>query len=231
LTSVVLARVFVPGQGQKKIGQALSYKDLPEILAADLGFEPRQTESEYFGYCKNSEYKFTTWSAAFQNMVEEILSDAFHGGIRFPIAKIKKVLAPHIHLLDDIKTPKLVHSDLWAGNIFLCKENNTFRIEGLIDHERAFWGDPVADYTASFGVYADIRKERSVQIGIEKIQGHPFVLTKNDEIRMIMYRLYGALILGAEIYRYSKLFGRFQLIYSKFMLRKYMRQLKKAARE
>jgi aminoglycoside phosphotransferase (APT) family kinase protein len=190
-----------------------------------------QIDGEYFGYCKNSEYEFTTWSAAFQKMVDEILLDASQGGVRFPDAKIKKVLAPHIHLLDEIKTPKLVHSDLWAGNIFLRKENNIFRIEGLIDHERAFWGDPVADYTASFGIYADIRKERSVQKGIEKIQGYPFILTKNDEIRMSMYRLYGALILGAETYRYSKSFGYFQLIYSKFMLRKYIRQLEKAAKK
>ena len=46
LTSVVLRRAFTPGQGQKKIGQALILKDLPDSLAAELGFEPRQTESE-----------------------------------------------------------------------------------------------------------------------------------------------------------------------------------------
>jgi fructosamine-3-kinase len=36
-----------------------------------------------------------------------------------------------------------VHSDLWAGNVFV--DPATGRVVVIIDPERAFWGDPLAD--------------------------------------------------------------------------------------
>jgi aminoglycoside phosphotransferase (APT) family kinase protein len=36
-----------------------------------------------------------------------------------------------------------VHTDLWAGNVFV--EESTGEVVGVIDPERAFWGDPLAD--------------------------------------------------------------------------------------
>lgn len=44
--------------------------------------------------------------------------------------------------LKEVATPSLVHWDLWDGNVFV--ENG--RITGLIDCERALWGDPLMEY-------------------------------------------------------------------------------------
>jgi Phosphotransferase enzyme family len=44
--------------------------------------------------------------------------------------------------LDDVRTPVLVHFDLWDGNILLDRISGSVEIGGLIDAERAFWGDP-----------------------------------------------------------------------------------------
>jgi aminoglycoside phosphotransferase (APT) family kinase protein len=38
----------------------------------------------------------------------------------------------------------LVHFDLWDGNILL----DDGRLSGIIDAERAFWGDPVAEFVS-----------------------------------------------------------------------------------
>jgi aminoglycoside phosphotransferase (APT) family kinase protein len=46
-------------------------------------------------------------------------------------------------VLADVTTPALVHTDLWAGNVFV--DPKTGEVVGVIDPERAFWGDPLAD--------------------------------------------------------------------------------------
>ena len=46
--------------------------------------------------------------------------------------------------LDDVRVPQLVHWDLWDGNIFV--EPKTGQITGIIDFERALWGDPLMEF-------------------------------------------------------------------------------------
>jgi len=51
-----------------------------------------------------------------------------------------------------------------------------------------------------------------------------------SEIRIELYHVYGSLLFGAEVYRYPKIFGFFQLQLSKFYLRRNLRTLKRLAR-
>lgn len=44
-------------------------------------------------------------------------------------------------LFNDVKTPSLVHWDMWEGNIFV--ENG--ELCGIIDWERAMWAEPFMD--------------------------------------------------------------------------------------
>jgi aminoglycoside phosphotransferase (APT) family kinase protein len=54
-------------------------------------------------------------------------------------------------VLDEIASPCLVHWDLWDGNIFVDPE--TRQITGIIDCERALWGDPLMEVNfGAFGV-------------------------------------------------------------------------------
>ena len=39
----------------------------------------------------------------------------------------------------------MVHWDLWLGNIFVMKSDNKWVLEGIIDFERAIWGDPLTE--------------------------------------------------------------------------------------
>ncbi len=45
--------------------------------------------------------------------------------------------------------PVLVHFDLWPGNILVERPAaGEARIGGLVDGERMFWGDPLADFVS-----------------------------------------------------------------------------------
>jgi hypothetical protein len=44
---------------------------------------------------------------------------------------------------DRVEPPALVHTDLWPGNLFV--DPGTLALTGVIDPERAVWGDPLLE--------------------------------------------------------------------------------------
>ena len=185
-----------------------------------------EIKGNQFGDIKEkSSLQFDTWQEAIRCNMDNIIGDAKRDGHKFPYKKIYEALAPHWHLLDEIRTPTLVYCDLWAGNIFLTNESGRHEIQGFIDPERSFWGDPLSDLISSFGIYSDIRKEPELQKAYAEASGKPFEITKNDEIRMSIYKMHDALFMGVETYRYNKIYGFFQLIYSKYLVRKQIKEL------
>jgi hypothetical protein len=42
----------------------------------------------------------------------------------------------------------VVHFDLWDSNVFVQERDGRFGIEGVIDGECAFYGDPLAEFVA-----------------------------------------------------------------------------------
>ena len=45
-------------------------------------------------------------------------------------------------VFDDIKEPRLVHGDLWFGNLLVDERRN---LQAIIDNDRSFFGDPDFD--------------------------------------------------------------------------------------
>jgi hypothetical protein len=89
-------------------------------------------------------------------MVEALLEDAerWQSPLDAPPAEIRRFVAEGGDALEEVTEPRLVHFDLWPGNIFLdpADDGSHARITGLIDHERAFWGDPAAELVSlAFG--------------------------------------------------------------------------------
>ena len=72
-------------------------------------------------------------------------------------------------LLDDVKRPTLVHGDLWQKNILITRHHGEVQISGILDAERAFWGEPLAEWIFSFleippgfwGIYGALPKDHS----------------------------------------------------------------------
>lgn len=52
--------------------------------------------------------------------------------------------------LDEIGVPSLLHGDLWPKNVLIDRTGSTPRITGLLDAERAMWGDPQAEWIYYF---------------------------------------------------------------------------------
>jgi len=221
------------GRPWNELNRKLSNAD-KERLKCDLAryvAEMHKITGDYFGYMKDGErFHFASWREAYCGMLQDIMADAKRDHIRFPYKKVWAAVEPHLQLLDEVKTPALVNYDFWAGNIFLTDESGQYEIEGLIDHERGFWGDPYAEFASSAGVYRHIKEEAGMQAAYAAQSGKPFVFTRSEEIRIELYHVYGSLLFGAEVYRYPKIFAFFQLQLSKFYLRRNLRTLKRLAR-
>jgi aminoglycoside phosphotransferase (APT) family kinase protein len=143
-------------------GDALVVSHLPGVPLVDAGFGPasadpraaradRETGAALaalhrltgpaYGYpCGRQE---PTWTASFTGMIEELLADAEHWSVQVPADEVRATLDRHTGVLADVTVPALVHTDLWPGNVFVDPETGALR--GVIDPERAFWGDPLAD--------------------------------------------------------------------------------------
>jgi aminoglycoside phosphotransferase (APT) family kinase protein len=49
-------------------------------------------------------------------------------------------------VLDEIRTPRLVHGDLWLRNILIARQNGTYGITAILDWDRCLWGDPCFEW-------------------------------------------------------------------------------------
>jgi aminoglycoside phosphotransferase (APT) family kinase protein len=108
-----------------------------------------------FGYPQDIPHP--TWTAAFIAMMDAVLADAARFAVPLPrpAAEIAYLVRGHGPLLDLVETPVLVHFDLWDGNILI---DDGPGITGIVDAERAFWGDPIAEFV-SLCLFKDVDGE------------------------------------------------------------------------
>jgi fructosamine-3-kinase len=137
-----------------------------------------------------------TWREAFTGMVDVLLDDARHYGVALPrpAAAIAAAVDRAGAALDTVDTPVLVHFDLWDGNILVTPEG---RLGGLIDAERAFWGDPAAELV-SLWLLSDVDDDDGLLAGYRAAGGR-LDLDESTRLRLSLYRLYLYLILWVEV--------------------------------
>lgn len=92
-----------------------------------------------FGSLFDKERQFPDWFSAFSAMLNDLLTDAEEIGADVPISKeqINSMLISDKEIFNEVKTPVLIHWDIWNGNIFA--QNG--KITGIIDFERAIFAD------------------------------------------------------------------------------------------
>jgi aminoglycoside phosphotransferase (APT) family kinase protein len=141
-----------------------------------------------------------SWRAAFRGMVTDVLADGDRYGavlLPRPPGEIYDAMAAHESVLDEVTTPVLVHFDLWDGNILVDFDDaGSPRIGGLIDAERAFWGDPLAEFV-SLALLADINDDPAFLTGYRDAGG-PASLDASSRIRLALYSVYLYLIMLIE---------------------------------
>lgn len=96
-----------------------------------------------FGYPGQPEYQGTDWYTVFRGMLEAGINDAERGNVdlKIPVDELRFCLERDKDIFAEVTEPRLVHWDLWDGNIFISGGE----ITGLIDWERCIWGDPLLE--------------------------------------------------------------------------------------
>lgn len=84
-----------------------------------------------------------TWRAAFTAMVEQVLADGERRRVElgWDYALLRALVGQHAGVLEEVTEPRFVEWDLWASNVMVERG----RIVAVIDHERAFYGDPLIE--------------------------------------------------------------------------------------
>jgi fructosamine-3-kinase len=186
-------------------GQALSTAQ--QAMTADQLADVRQQIGAYaallgtatgplFGYPRRDGHtRSTSWRTSFLTMVDDILADAVDHQRELPASAttIRQLIERHAHLLDEVTTPTLVHFDLWDGNIFVVRPGDTVQVEGVIDGERAFYGDPIAELV-SLALFSDPADLPGLLPGF---LGRA-ALTDRERIRLRLYQIYLYLIMVTE---------------------------------
>jgi len=218
-----------------KVMRKLSIANLSRIKTAigEIMAEIHKIKGDYFGYYENRTGKtFPTWKEAYLDYMKNILSDGKAGKIKLPYERIERVLDRNSHYLEDVKEAVLVNYDLWPGNIFVIDNQGEYSIEGIVDLERSFWGDPLADIPSTVMMFKDLSTNLSHDKTLWKryceLMHRPPSLSKSEIVRIHLYYLYLWIIMIVETYRYSKLFAFLQAAYARNKMNKTLRILEKA---
>ncbi len=195
---------------------------------ADYLAQMHQIEGPYYGYFTNDpKQQYPTWREGFTHMFDQILRDCQTHQVRLPYERIRRAFERTAGYLEEVSAPALVEYDCHEGNIFVKRTDATYHIEGILDLERAFWGDPLADFPAAFVFTDDIRKESAFLDAYLKASDRIRDYEKSQIKRYQLYRLYLMLIMTAEIFRYGFFYGQLQALWAKHQLQKCLRELEK----
>lgn len=99
--------------------------------------------NDRFGYFGQEEKQGGTWFPVFRSMIEDTFADGRRKQIGLPVAeeRLLAMLEEDREIFEAVRTPRLVHWDIWAGNVFV--KNGT--VTGIIDFERCLWADELME--------------------------------------------------------------------------------------
>ncbi|GGM41061.1 aminoglycoside phosphotransferase [Paraliobacillus quinghaiensis] len=182
---------FVEGKPLDTISDKISHQQY-NAISSQLGKyvnEINGIDGEYFGSISRADKRFSTWSEAFLSMIKELLDDAEEKDVILPYTydELYLMISKYKDVLNKVKKPSLVHKDLWEGNIFF--DIKSFRITGIIDCERALFGDSLLDPVCGFW----LDDKNFMNAYMDKSE-----LDKDESIRVVIYKVYLFLLMVIE---------------------------------
>jgi aminoglycoside phosphotransferase (APT) family kinase protein len=136
-----------------------------------------------------------SWRVAFTGMVEDVLRDGERRQVDlgWDYDVIREVFAEHAASLDEVTEPAYVEWDLWDGNVMI--RDGT--IVSIIDHERAFYGDPLIEAGFIAAQLPAFGNPASFMRGYRRGD-----LTETEQVRRRLYCLHLMLVMVIEtVYR------------------------------
>ncbi len=101
-----------------------------------------------FGYpARNFELGGHTWPEFIDALMATVVADAEAWGVDIEPERLLSAVAKGREALAEITTPRLIHNDLWHGNVLL--DPATGHVNGVVDFERALFADPLWDFVGA----------------------------------------------------------------------------------
>ena len=191
LPSPYFGMEFVNGTPLNRLRETLSQSEQSEIDMA-CGRYLKQMNSitgNQFGLFAHPENHVTPWAVVFENLMNNVLQDGNDAKVELPFSpkEIIDIIQCHYSVLSEVRTPVLVHWDLWDGNIFI--DPQTRKIIGIIDFERCLWADPLME--VNFGAFG-------INHNFLRGYGQSFPFSPSQVIRRTLYNVYLFLIMVIE---------------------------------
>ncbi len=143
-----------------------------------------QVTNDHFGFLSRIRdgIMFEKWSDALIFEIEDIAERLKRsGGLdEKESLLLKSCFYKSRALLDEIKIPHLLHTDLWEGNVLLDKD--TLEIAAIIDSDRAVFGDVDFEFSSPWMENQDLKE------GYDSIREKTTV--PNDLKRRQLYRMF-----------------------------------------
>lgn len=180
---------------------AHAWEQVGAIMAA-----MQSIEGEVFGYpARGFALGAPTWPAFFGKLVEATIADAEKWGVDVEPDRLIDALAASAHALAAVRTPTLVHNDLWQGNVLI--DAATGQVHGVLDFERALFGDPLQDFCgaqsmSTGGVENALLEGYARAGGRDPREDGASTATGFDELadaRLTLYRLWSTTVQLIEI--------------------------------
>jgi len=184
---------YVDGVPLNKTRDSLAESDA-QAIDEKTGHYLKQMNSitgQLFGNYLQRELMSESWRDSFDRMLRAVLEDGQSKEVVLPVdyLLLYSRLSEHFSALEEVRVPQLVHWDLWDGNIFI--DPTTKKITGLIDFERALWGDYLVE--ANFGAFG-------VNPSFLRGYGEDMPYSANQKTRRSLYNIYLYLIMVIECY-------------------------------
>lgn len=201
------------------------YQEIKDRLTSEENLRIRMELGKYnkamndltgtcFGIPGIEETMTNSWRTSMLRLFRMVLDDGIRAGsnlLSITYDGMWGIVCSRSGVFDEVVTPQLIHWDLWEGNVFIKDK----KISGIIDFERALYGDYLMEYE-----FAGVDKPNdSFEKGYGKSR-----YTKSELVRRSLYRIYRYLIMMIEC-DYRKYDDNWQYKWSADMLRKELEYL------
>ena len=150
-------QTFIEGERWDNVWDQLTSEE-NNILWDQFGNIMKQiheVRGERFGLPRSG-FQFEFWSQTVIDRLERTLQAAQELQLQVTdLARILEMVRANPEQLDEIQTPRLLHGDLWLFNLLIARDENGPGIVGVLDADRSWWGDPMADWTMFILAHAE----------------------------------------------------------------------------
>ena len=156
-------QTFIEGERWDDVWDKLTPAE-NNILWDQFGLIMKQihgVRGELFGLPRPG-FQFERWSQTVIDRLERTLQASRELQLEVTqLARILEMVRAHPQQLDEVQIPRLLHGDLWLFNLLITRGETGSSIAGVLDADRAWWGDPMADWTMFILAHAESEEGHS----------------------------------------------------------------------